>query len=260
MAYGHVPRPAGSSPTALKPRLYALPSKARTDDRAAVITIPFHLQGQDQRTYLSNNGQEGLRLPTSLVAYLASVFNAELEKGISYPQREQLDDEAFSSYFLSYDLIVAFFLSTAQLPLPANEIPIIGLEARLPSETTFSLDTIDPETTVAGYYYIKPNYPGRSSHNCNAGFVVPPQSRGTGIGGVLGQSYLFYGPKAGYRASVFNLVYANNQASLRIWDRLGFSRIGVVPEAGLLRRSEEEGGGEVYVDAYAVYKKFDPVE
>jgi GNAT superfamily N-acetyltransferase len=50
---------------------------------------------------------------------------------------------------------------------------------------------------------------------CNAGFVVSPHHRGGGYGSILGESYLHYGPKLGYRASVFNLVYVNNVASVR---------------------------------------------
>lgn len=41
--------------------------------------------------------------------------------------------------------------------------------------------------------------------------------------------------KQGYTYSVFNLVYENNVASCRIWDALGFKRIGKVPGAGRLR-------------------------
>ena len=50
---------------------------------------------------------------------------------------------------------------------------------------------------------------------CNAGFLVPPSQRGHGIGSVLARSYLHYGPRLGYEASVFNLVYVNNVASVR---------------------------------------------
>lgn len=39
----------------------------------------------------------------------------------------------------------------------------------------------------------------------------------------------------GYTYSVFNLVYENNVASCRIWDSLGFKRIGKVPGCGSLR-------------------------
>jgi len=75
-------------------------------------------------------------------------------------------------------------------------------------------------------------------------------ARGRGVGKALGESYLYYAPRLGYRYSVFNLVYANNMASLRIWDGLGFDRIGLVKGAGRLR-SAGEGN---YVDA-VIYGK-----
>jgi hypothetical protein len=43
----------------------------------------------------------------------------------------------------------------------------------------------------------------------------------------------------GYTYSVFNLVYETNTASTRIWDSLGFKRIGRVPACGNLRSSAE---------------------
>lgn len=39
----------------------------------------------------------------------------------------------------------------------------------------------------------------------------------------------------GYTYTVFNLVYETNVASCRLWDALGFKRIGRVPQAGRLR-------------------------
>jgi hypothetical protein len=47
--------------------------------------------------------------------------------------------------------------------------------------------------------------------------------------------YLEWAPKLGYTYSVFNLVYETNVASLRIWDALGFKRIGRVKGCGNLK-------------------------
>lgn len=99
---------------------------------------------------------------------------------------------------------------------------------------------------------------GRCSHVCNAGFITCSAARGKGIGSVMGEAYLVYAPKLvclsrplslysfgllrsqqGYKYSVFNLVFANNPASSRIWDRLGFQVLGRVPGAGRLANSEE---------------------
>ncbi len=46
-----------------------------------------------------------------------------------------------------------------------------------------------------GSFYIKPNYPGRSSHVCNAGFLVTEKARNRGVGMVLGRQYLEWAPK-----------------------------------------------------------------
>ena len=78
--------------------------------------------------------------------------------------------------------------------------------------------------------------------------------RSLGVGSVLGKSFLHFAPRLGYKASVFNLVYQTNAASLRIWERLGFSRVGIVPKAGRLRTVD--GKGEEYVDAVVIYKEF----
>lgn len=42
----------------------------------------------------------------------------------------------------------------------------------------------------------------------------------------------------GYKYSVFNLVFANNTASIKIWEKLGFSVIGRVPGCGNLANSD----------------------
>jgi len=110
------------------------------------------------------------------------------------------------------------------------------------------------EECVAGFYYVKPNYPGRSSHICNGGFVVPKVQQSNGYGWVMANSYLHYVPRLGYLASVFNLVYVNNVASIRLWEKLDFTKAGRIPRAGRLRK--KDGSGEEYVDAWVFYKSF----
>lgn len=163
-----------------------------------------------------------------------------------------MDGTEFRGYFLGYDLIVGLFLNAEQAA-SVGSIPLNGVEVPL-AILTSDVFQLDFSPLLAGYYYIKPNYPGRSSHLCNAGFVVPPTNRGLGLGAVLGRSFLHFGPAAGYRGSVFNLVYANNVASIRIWERLGFTKIGLLPAAGLLRTAD--GAGEEYVDAWIIHRDF----
>lgn len=50
--------------------------------------------------------------------------------------------------------------------------------------------------------------------NCNGGFIVPHATRGKGASHALAKGFIIYAPKLGYRASVFNLVYASESAVL----------------------------------------------
>jgi len=103
---------------------------------------------------------------------------------------------------------------------------------------------VDWTRECLGSFYVKPNYPGRSSHVCNGGFLVTNASRGRGVGRMMGECYLDWAPKLGYSYSVFNLVYETNVASLRIWDALGFKRIGRVKGCGNLKSYPDQ-----YIDA-----------
>jgi hypothetical protein len=44
------------------------------------------------------------------------------------------------------------------------------------------------------------------------------------------------------------------KASPRIWDSLGFTRAGLIPRAGRLRRAD--GSGEEWVDSIIYYRSF----
>ena len=103
---------------------------------------------------------------------------------------------------------------------------------------------VDWSRECLGSFYVKPNYPGRSSHVCTGDFLVTDAARNRGVGRLMGECYLEWAPKLGYHYSVFNLVYETNVASLRIWDALGFKRIGRIKGCGSLKSYEGQ-----YVDA-----------
>ncbi|KAI9470688.1 MAG: hypothetical protein EXX96DRAFT_622893 [Benjaminiella poitrasii] len=164
----------------------------------------------------------------SLVDYLHAGFNAELEAGSTYPQENLLDEQQFKDYFLGYDAFV------------------MTKDGVIDSQTAYNWDD-----KVVGMFYIKPNYPGRSSHICNGGFVVMDNFRGKGAGVVMGEAFKILVPALGYKASVFNLVFENNVASIAIWRKLGFQEIGRVPKAGRLKNSPDK-----LVDALIFYYDF----
>src|SRR2546421_6565387 len=66
-----------------------------------------------------------------------------------------------------------------------------------------------------------------------SGFIVAPQWRNKGLGWVLGAVMLQYATELGYRSVIFNLVFAENQVARRLWRKLGFSELAVLPGAVL---------------------------
>ncbi|KAH7927450.1 hypothetical protein BV22DRAFT_1103676 [Leucogyrophana mollusca] len=234
-AYGAISR---SPSTSLLPAtLWSNPRKA-SDSAHEFVTI-HHI---DRSTVESHSG---------LFEYLHSVFADIVEAGLTYPQEDVSDPIAFGNYFFAADVLVAI---SGNGGVPTTKSGPGGIR-----EVVLSLGDARQGRSwvdcVAGYYYVKPNYPGRSSHICNAGFVVPPAQRGSGFGSTIAKSYLHYGPKLGYKASVFNLVYVNNVASVRLWEKLDFKKAGLIPKAGRLKR--KDGLGEEYVDAWVFYKDFE---
>lgn len=205
------------------------------------------------------------------VPRLISVDRA-IDEGRTYPQEDVMDVESYKAYFMSYDLILGLILTQAHLgmlncssdipalgtPLSASQLSSIKIRASkiraLSQSSSASINLPKEDDSYAFAYYIKPNYPGRSSHMCNGGFMVPSSTRGLGLGRIAARSFCFYAPAVGYRGSVFNLVYASNEASVRLWTKLGFTNIGRIPEAGRLRKADRDG--EEYVDAWVVHGDF----
>ncbi|KAM3086359.1 Protein spt10 [Clarireedia jacksonii] len=197
---GAAPFPDPHDPNPALP-LDVFPRQVTLRDRVTTATIvPFSSRHQ---------------VPASLLAYLSDQFNKELDTGDTYPIMDTMTHEKFASYW---------FQNFGAIMLIGNiESASDVVEGR------------NWATECLGSYYIKPNYPGRSSHICNAGFLVTDAARNKGAGRLMGESYLEWAPRLGYTYSVFNLVYETNVASCRIWDALGFKRIGRVKGAGNLK-------------------------
>lgn len=196
---GEPPYPDPSNPT-LPPGVEMYEVTLR--DRQTVATIvPFAAYEQ---------------VPRSLLAYLSDQLNKEIEGGDTYPMLETMSVDKFAKYW---------FQNFGAIMLLGSIDDIAKADA----------EKKDWVKACLGSFYIKPNYPGRSSHVCNAGFLVTDLSRNRGVGRLMGEAYLDWAPKLGYTYSVFNLVYETNVASCRIWDALGFKRIGRVKGCGNLK-------------------------
>ncbi|MCJ1396144.1 hypothetical protein MMC18_009033 [Xylographa bjoerkii] len=183
-----------------------IPRQVTLRDRVTIATLlPFSSPAQ---------------VPPSLLAYLSDQLNREIEKGDTYPMLAPIPLSTFGGYWFG-----AF--GAVMVLGPVDSVEELGMWERS--------GRVDWGRVCLGSFYVKPNYPGRSSHVCNGGFLVTDAARNKGVGRLMGEGYLEWAPKLGYTYSVFNLVYETNLASCRIWDALGFKRIGRVPRCGALR-------------------------
>ncbi|KAI9797856.1 MAG: hypothetical protein M1833_005056 [Piccolia ochrophora] len=200
---GEPPYPTPNDPQ-LPPQLVCRQVTLR--DRVTVATcVPFSSVDQ---------------VPPKLLAYLCDQFGREIEKGDTYPMLEPMSLSAFGPYWFAN----------------FGAVMLMG-EIDVPEDVQEGQDW---SAECLGSFYIKPNYPGRSSHVCNGGFLVTDAARNRGVGRLMGEVYLEWAPMLGYTYSVFNLVYETNVASIRIWDALGFKRIGRVKGCGNLKSYPDE--------------------
>ena len=84
---------------------------------------------------------------------------------------------------------------------------------------------------VLGTATMGPNRPGRGDHVGTASFMVSPAAAGRGVGRALGEHVVRWHRDQGFRAIQFNAVVETNAAAVHLWQSLGFTIVGTVPEA-----------------------------
>ena len=125
----------------------------------------------------------------------------------------------FENEFNSMDAYRGYFLSHAAFVVRALEPGVDGKG-----------DTYEAGE-IMGCFYIKPNFPGRCSHICNGGFITTPRFREMGVATLMGRSFIKLAGDLGYKSSYFNLVFKSNEASVNLWESLGFERVAVLENA-----------------------------
>lgn len=142
-----------------------VPRQVTLRDRVTIATIvPFSSPSQ---------------VPLSLVSYLCDQLNKLIEEGDTYPMVNSMPLESFGPYWFgnfAAVMILGDIRDAAQVRAMAEE-------------------GADWEKLCLGTFYTKPNYPGRSSHVCNAGFVTTDASRNRGVGRLMGEQYVKWAPK-----------------------------------------------------------------
>ena len=124
------------------------------------------------------------------------IWNAVVEDGMAFPQEELLTVESGK----------AFFAGQTYVGVAEEEGEIVGL------------------------YILHPNNVGRCGHICNASYAVKKSVRGKGIGKLLVQDCIARAKENGFGVLQFNAVVASNASALRLYEKLGFMRLGVIPK------------------------------
>lgn len=132
-----------------------------------------------------------------------AIWNRVVEDGVAFPQMEALDVESGEAFF---------------------------------AQQSFTGVAADAETgQVVGMYILHPNNVGRCGHICNASYAVRADLRGQHIGEALVRHSLEKGRELGFQVLQFNAVVCSNVHALRLYEKLDFVRLGVVP-GGFLRK------------------------
>ena len=129
---------------------------------------------------------------------MVTIWNQVVEDGVAFPQEECLTPESGTAFF---------------------------------AEQTYCGVAEDMDTgRIYGMYILHPNNVGRCGHICNASYAVRREVRGEHIGEKLVLDCLAQAKEKGFRVMQFNAVVANNTHALHLYERIGFTRLGVIPQ------------------------------
>ena len=126
-----------------------------------------------------------------------SIWNRVVEDGVAFPQTEPLTLAEGTAFF---------------------------------AEQTLTAVAVDEDGTVLRMYILHPNNIGRCGHIANASYAVARHARGRGVGEALVRDSLKQAKAHGFRLMQFNAVVATNTRALRLYEKVGFTRLGVIPK------------------------------
>ena len=90
------------------------------------------------------------------------------------------------------------------------------------------------DDVIVGLYILHPNNIGRCGHIANSSYAVKSSARGLQIGEKLVKHSLAKGKALGFRLLQFNAVVESNARAIHLYEKLGFVRLGTIPEGFML--------------------------
>lgn len=142
------------------------------------------------------------------VAAAIAIWNEVVEDGVAFPQMELLTESSGDAFF---------------------------------SEQSFTGIAYDEDSNeIVGLYILHPNNIGRCGHICNTSYAVKKEHRGKGIGEKLVVHSMEKGKELGFKILQFNAVVKSNVYALRLYEKLGFVRLGTIPGGFLMKDGRYE--------------------
>ncbi|MBQ6675928.1 MAG: GNAT family N-acetyltransferase [Ruminococcus sp.] len=83
---------------------------------------------------------------------------------------------------------------------------------------------------IVGVYILHPNNIGKCSHIANASYAVDKACRGKGIGRAIVSHCLQKCAELGFGILQFNAVVASNKGAIKLYEDMGFVRLGTVED------------------------------
>lgn len=181
---------------------------------------------------LQNKGSVRVKLP-SLTPILAQEKELSL-KGLTIRPFTQEDEKAL------YDIFQEGIDSGNQFHYDSQSILEFYRQFLQPQAHVFVCDSASQG--VIGGFYIRPNFSGRASHIANAAYMVKGAHQAKGIGTLLIKASLEIAKELGFQAMQFNMVLQQNVKAITLYQKLGFEKIGAIPQAVRNRDGSTQDG------------------
>lgn len=104
---------------------------------------------------------------------------------------------------------------------------------------------------IIGLYILHPNNIGRCSHLANASYAVKSSKKGLHIGEQLVKHSLRKSKELNFKILQFNAVVKTNLSAIHLYEKLGFTKLGVIPKGFLMKDGSYE---DIILFYYNLYK------
>ncbi len=133
---------------------------------------------------------------SSDIKEMVSIWNDIVEEGIAFPQEELLNETTGEEFF----------------------------------KTQSYCAVAEDNGRIVGLYILHPNNIGRCGHLCNASYAVDSNCRGKHIGEKLVLDCIANAKRLGFKILQFNAVVETNSHARHLYERIGFTQLGVIPK------------------------------